>query len=198
MRVYFENSITDSSRSQPSMTVYFSSANTDEVSVIPPIVYDYPIFTRIPNPAYIVKIPLQKIPGKSPRLPEYQTPGSAGADVCACLDVPVILNPGQTKTIPTGFRIAIPARYEAQIRPRSGLALKHSIGLMNSPGTIDSDYRGEVKIILTNFGKEDFKVENGDRIAQMIIAPVITGDFCFTEELEDTSRGGGGFGHTGK
>ena len=145
-----------------------------------------------------MKIPLQPISGKRPHLPEYQTSGSAGADVYACLDEPAVLPPGQTMLIPTGFRIALPQGYEAQIRPRSGLALKHSIGLMNSPGTIDSDYKGEVKILLTNFGTKDFQINHGDRIAQMIIAPVVRGDFYFNDELEDTSRGKGGFGHTGK
>ena len=135
--------------------------------------------------------------GENPSPPQYQSAGSAGADIRACLKAPLIIKPGETLAIPTGFKIAAPEGYEAQIRPRSGLALNHSIGLMNSPGTIDSDYRGEVKIIMTNFGKEDFTINPGDRIAQMVIAPVARGEFIFTDSLPSTDRGEGGFGHTG-
>lgn len=130
-------------------------------------------------------------------MPRYQSEGSAGADIEAFLQLPVIIPPGETRLIPTGFSIAVPPGYEAQIRPRSGLALEFNIGLINSPGTIDCDYRGEVKILLTNFGKEPFTVNPGDRIAQMIIAPVARGNFVFTGELPPSLRGSGGFGHTG-
>jgi len=105
--------------------------------------------------------------------------------------------PGKTAAVPTGFRMAIPDGYEAQIRPRSGLGLKHNVSLINSPGTIDSDYRGEVKILLTNFGTEIFTVEPSQRIAQMVIAPVVRGRFEFCNELPESERGTGGFGHTG-
>ncbi len=130
-------------------------------------------------------------------LPEYQSKGSAGADLRALLDDPVILSPGKTKLIPTGIFIEIPEGYEAQIRPRSGLALKHGITFLNSPGTIDSDYRGEIKIIMTNFGEENFTVENGMRIGQIVFARVFKGEFIETEELNKTERDKGGFGHSG-
>ena len=109
-----------------------------------------------------------------------------------------VLKPSETALIPTGFSIEIPSGYEAQIRPRSGLAAKHSIGILNSPGTIDSDYRGEVKVILTNFGGEDFLIHRGDRIAQLVIMPVVRADWEEVSAIEQTSRGSGGFGHTGK
>jgi len=130
-------------------------------------------------------------------LPEYQSMGAAGADICANVDEPVILSPGKTKLIPTGIFMEIPEGYEAQIRPRSGLALKHGITVLNSPGTIDSDYRGEIKIILTNLGEEDFKIEKGMRIAQVIFARVFRGEFIQVEKLNTTDRNAGGFGHSG-
>ena len=130
-------------------------------------------------------------------LPEYQSGGSAGADLRAVLDAPVILPPGKTKLIPTGLFIEIPEGYEAQIRPRSGLALKHGITFLNSPGTIDSDYRGEIKIIMTNFGEENFTVENGMRIGQIVFARVFRGEFIEVKELNKTERDEGGFGHSG-
>lgn len=132
------------------------------------------------------------------KIPEYQSPGAAGADVCAHLDAPVILKAGETKLVPTGLFIEIPPGYEAQVRPRSGLALKNGITLLNSPGTIDSDYRGEIKIIITNLGKQDFTIENEMRIAQMVFHKVYTGHFINSENLEDTERNHGGFGHTGE
>lgn len=131
-------------------------------------------------------------------LPSYATEGSAGMDVCAAVEGEFVLKPGTTSLIPTGFAIALPAGYEAQIRPRSGLAIKHEIGIMNSPGTIDSDYRGEVRIILTNFGREDFIVRRGDRIAQMVISRYARVEWSETGSLDETNRGGGGFGHTGR
>lgn len=130
-------------------------------------------------------------------LPEYKTAGAAGADVCALLDEPVTLAPMQRALIPTGLSFAIPAGYEVQVRPRSGLAAKNGITCLNAPGTIDSDYRGEVKVILINLGQEPFTVRNGDRIAQLVVAPVTTGDFRAVTELDVTARGNGGFGSTG-
>jgi len=144
-----------------------------------------------------LKIFLKAVEGKSPRIPQYKSSGSAGADIFACLEEPLNVKPGCTVLIPTGFCMAIPLGYEAQIRPRSGLAIDKNIGLLNSPGTIDSDYRGEVKIILTNFGNETFTIKDGDRIAQMVIAPVIKADFQIVDKLALTERGEGGFGHTG-
>lgn len=130
-------------------------------------------------------------------IPDYQTEGAAGADVYALLDEPVIIQQAETVLIPTGIFLEIPDGYEAQIRPRSGLALKNGITFLNSPGTIDSDYRGEVKIIMSNFGKEPFTVTNGMRIAQMVFNRVFRGDFIVTEDLKSTKRNDGGFGHSG-
>lgn len=131
-------------------------------------------------------------------LPSYATDGSAGMDIRAAVEGDLVIPPGETVLVPTGFAIAVPPGYEAQVRPRSGLAIKHQVGILNSPGTIDSDYRGEVRIILTNFGKEPFHVRRGDRIAQMIIAPYVRAEWEEQAELESTSRGAGGFGHTGR
>ena len=145
----------------------------------------------------MVEVLLQAVEGKSPLLPEYQSEGSSGVDICACLEEVVTIPAGEIALIPTGFCMALPDGYEAQIRPRSGLALNFGITLPNSPGTIDSDYRGEVKIILANRGSADFVVKNGDRIAQMVIVPIVKADFKFCDELPPTKRGEGGFGHTG-
>jgi len=131
-------------------------------------------------------------------LPAYATEGAAGMDVCAAVDGDFVLKPGATSLIPTGFAIALPEGYEAQIRPRSGLAIRHQIGIMNSPGTIDPDYRGEVKILLTNFGPSDFVIRRGERIAQMVIVPFVRAEWNETGALDDTDRGAGGFGHTGR
>lgn len=130
-------------------------------------------------------------------LPSYATSGSAGMDICAAVLNDVEILPGESAIIPAGFSIELPVGYEAQIRPRSGLAAKHRIGILNAPGTIDSDYRGEVKIILSNFGREPFVVHRGDRIAQMVIQKFERADWVEVEELEQTQRGAGGFGHTG-
>ena len=132
-------------------------------------------------------------------LPAYETEGSAGLDLRAAVaeDAPVTLQPGGRALIPTGLTIALPDRHEAQVRPRSGLALKHGLTCLNSPGTIDSDYRGEVGVILANLGAEPFIVRRGDRIAQMVIAPVTRATFEMVESLDDTARGEGGFGSTG-
>jgi len=131
-------------------------------------------------------------------LPAYATSGSAGMDVRAAVDGDVVLSPGASALVPTGFAIALPVGFEAQIRPRSGLAAKHGIGILNSPGTIDADYRGEVKIILNNFGREDFVIHRGDRIAQMVIASYARAAWDETDSLDETDRGAGGFGHTGR
>jgi dUTP pyrophosphatase len=130
-------------------------------------------------------------------LPSYATEHSAGMDICAAVEGEFVLRAGETALIPSGFKIALPPGYEAQVRPRSGLAIKQQIGIMNSPGTIDADYRGEVKVILTNFGKKDFVIRRGDRIAQMVIARYIRAEWEEKESLEETDRGAGGFGHTG-
>jgi dUTP pyrophosphatase len=134
---------------------------------------------------------------KDALLPEYQTNGAAGADIFALLESDVILDPGKTYLVPTGLFMEIPEGYEAQIRPRSGLALKHGITLLNSPGTIDSDYRGEIKIIVTNLGSVPFIITSGMRIAQIVFNKVYTGQFIKTEVLTDTERKDGGFGHSG-
>jgi len=132
-------------------------------------------------------------------LPAYQTPGAAGADLCANLPDRgrVLLEPGQRALIPTGLRMAIPPGYEVQIRPRSGLALRHGVTLVNTPGTIDSDYRGDVGVIVINHGQEMFEIPHGMRIAQMVLAPVVVADFAVVEALENSTRGAGGFGSTG-
>jgi dUTP pyrophosphatase len=129
-------------------------------------------------------------------LPRYMTPGSAGMDLLADIDDTVQLAPGARLLVPTGIAIELPPGYEAQVRPRSGLALRHGVTLLNSPGTIDSDYRGEIKVILVNHGDLPFPVRRGDRIAQMVIAPVVRGELRETTDLGDSHRGAGGFGHT--
>lgn len=129
--------------------------------------------------------------------PAYASEGASGMDIRACVDSPVTMHPGEIRLIPTGLAVSIPAGYEAQIRPRSGLALKHGIGMVNSPGTIDSDYRGEVGVILINWGKAPFVVRRGDRIAQMVITKVCRAEVLATQELDPTLRGAGGFGHSG-
>ena len=131
-------------------------------------------------------------------LPEYATEGSAGMDIRAAIDEPVIVKMGEVVIVPTNLSVEIPLGYEIQVRPRSGLAAKHGIGILNSPGTIDSDYRGEIKIILINFGKEQFTIQKGDRIAQLIISKVYRADFREENTLNESKRGSGGFGHTGK
>jgi dUTP pyrophosphatase len=134
---------------------------------------------------------------KGAKLPAYQTDGAAGADICAFLDEPVTIAPLSRALIPTGLFFSIPQGYEVQVRPRSGLASKNGITCLNTPGTIDSDYRGEIKVILVNLGAEPFTVNSGDRIAQIVVAPVTRGQFKQTESLDQTERGSGGFGSTG-
>ena len=130
-------------------------------------------------------------------LPQYMSEHASGMDVCAACDADISIAPGDVKLVPCGFYMAVPVGFEAQMRPRSGLALKHGIVLPNSPGTIDADYRGEVCVILANVGRDEFTVRRGMRIAQMVIAPVTRVAVAVVEELDDTARGEGGFGHTG-
>lgn len=141
---------------------------------------------------------LVKIRTNSGALPTYETPGSAGMDLRACLETPVTLLPGERMLVPTGLFIELPEGYEAQVRARSGLAIKHGIGLVNGVGTIDSDYRGELKVPMINWGKEPFSIEDGDRIAQMVVARYERVEWEQADRLGETRRGGGGFGHTGK
>ena len=133
----------------------------------------------------------------SQQLPAYATPDSAGMDLRANVAEPVVLRPLERRIIPTGLYMALPPGYEAQVRPRSGLAFKHGITVLNSPGTIDSDYRGELGVLLVNRSNEDFTIQAGERIAQMVIARHEQGEFVEVEELDDTERGAGGYGHTG-
>jgi dUTP pyrophosphatase len=135
--------------------------------------------------------------GKGLSLPDYESREAAGMDVRAAVETPYTLQPGERALIPTGFQMALPAGYEAQIRPRSGLAYKKGITMLNSPGTVDSDYRGEVKVLAINHGKEPFTISHGDRIAQIVIAPVYRAATEETDELPGTDRGEGGFGSTG-
>ncbi len=145
----------------------------------------------------MVKVLIKKLNAKV-QLPKYKTDGSSGMDLMAFLENSIKIKPQQSSLIPTGISIAIPEDTEVQIRPRSGLAAKSSISVLNTPGTIDSDYRGEIKIILFNHGKEEFVVNNNDRIAQMILMPVIKAEFEEVGNLPKTLRGSGGFGSTGK
>lgn len=145
-----------------------------------------------------VTVALQQIPhGKDLPLPEYATAQSAGVDLMAAIEEDIVLNPLERALIPTGIAIALPKGYEAQVRPRSGLALKNGISIVNAPGTIDADYRGEIKVILINLGSEPFTITRGARIAQMVVAPVTQVQWQETESLEETQRSSGGFGSTG-
>jgi len=148
-----------------------------------------------------IQIHIQRLPhGEGLPLPAYQSPQSAGMDLMAALPQkgPQIIEPGACALIPAGFAMALPEGYEAQVRPRSGLALKHGISVLNTPGTIDADYRGEVKILLINFGQESFTVERGARIAQMVVMPVMQAELVSVGKLEESARGTGGFGSTGR
>lgn len=138
-----------------------------------------------------------RIISKSGRVPKYETAGSAGFDIGAYLEEPTVLEPGQRKLVPTGLYFELPQGYEAQVRARSGLSIKHGIGLVNGIGTVDSDYRGELKVPLINWGSEAFTINDGDRIAQVVISKYEHAQFQLTEELDNTDRGSGGFGHTG-
>ena len=144
-----------------------------------------------------VKVSLKKLPhAVDLELPSYATTNSAGADLLAAVDTDTPLQPGERKIIPTGIQIMLPSGYEAQVRPRSGLAIKHGVTCLNSPGTIDADYRGEVGVILINHGTETFVIKRGMRIAQLIIAPVVSAIWNEVESLGQTTRGAGGFGST--
>ena len=145
----------------------------------------------------MVKILIKKT-NKEVTTPKYKTDGSSGVDLSAFLEKKVVIKPNSSELIPTGLQVAIPEELEIQIRPRSGLAAKESIGVLNSPGTIDSDYRGELKIILFNHGDKDFIINTGDRIAQMVLVPILKMEFEEVDSLPDTIRGQGGFGSTGK
>jgi len=145
----------------------------------------------------MVKILIKKLNSRV-KLPKYKTDGSSGMDLMAFLDKPISIMPQKSELIPTGLSIAIPVNTEVQIRPRSGLAAKNNISVLNTPGTIDSDYRGELKVILYNYGSEEFIVNNDDRIAQMILVPIIKATFEEVENLPETIRGESGFGSTGK
>jgi len=145
----------------------------------------------------MIKILIRKLDTKIP-LPKYETDGSSGMDLSAYLKNDLVIAPNEKKMIPTGLMASVPKGYEIQIRPRSGLAAKNSITVLNTPGTIDSDYRGEIKVILFNHGKENFKIENNMRIAQMVVCPVTLAEVNEVENLDETQRGKGGFGSTGK
>jgi dUTP pyrophosphatase len=151
------------------------------------------------EPAPTIKI-LRLRPESDPDipLPRYMTPHSAGMDICAAVESDLTLEKGDITLLPSGFAIALPPGFEAQIRPRSGLAVKHGIGLVNSPGTIDADYRGEVKIAVINLGKAPYTFHRGDRVAQMVIQQVYRAELRPVQQLGETSRNTGGFGHTGK
>jgi|TARA_B110000914_G_scaffold134083_1_gene117218 dUTP pyrophosphatase len=144
----------------------------------------------------MVKIQIKKL-STSVSIPKYETSGSSGMDIAAQIEKNIIINPGEKAIVTTGFAVSIPRGYEVQIRPRSGLAAKKNITVLNTPGTIDADYRGEVKVILINLGKESFIIENGERIAQMVVCPVVQADLEEVKELSSTERGLGGFGSTG-
>ena len=144
-------------------------------------------------------VAVERLPhGQGLEMPRYMTPLAAGLDLPAALDQPLTLAPGQRELIPTGFKLAIPAGFEGQVRPRSGLAVRHGLTLINSPGTIDADYRGEVKVALINLGQEPVTIARGERVAQLIIAPVIQAELREVPQLPPSPRGAGGFGSTGR
>ncbi len=145
----------------------------------------------------MVKVLIKKL-NPLAELPSYKTTGASGMDLMACIEKSINLEPGKSCLVSTGLSVAFPEEYEIQIRPRSGLAAKNNIGVLNTPGTIDSDYRGEIKVILFNHGKENFRINNNDRIAQMILAPITKMELKETNELPESIRGKGGFGSTGK
>ena len=144
-----------------------------------------------------VRIPIVWVGGVKVAAPAYQSPGAAGMDLGAAVEAPVVLLPGERRLIPTGYAVAIPSGYEGQVRPRSGLALRHGVTVLNAPGTIDADFRGELRVLLVNHGTEAFVVKQGDRIAQLVICPVAEAELVEVEALEGTARGGGGYGSTG-
>lgn len=143
-----------------------------------------------------ITIRIQRVGKVRVELPRYMTPGAAGMDVCAAIEGPIRIGALERARVPSGFAIAIPRGYEGQVRPRSGAAWKHGLSIPNAPGTIDSDYRGEVAVLLVNLGSEPVTIEPGQRIAQLIICPVARANLVEVDELDDTARGPGGFGHT--
>ncbi len=143
------------------------------------------------------KLEIKFVSKSGVKVPEYKTSGSAGCDVCAFLENEIVLKAGKRAAVPTGLFVSIPEGYEIQVRPRSGLALKNGITVLNSPGTIDSDYRGEICVILINLGDEDFVIRNGDRIAQLVVSSVTQAVFVRSDSLDSTERGASGFGSTG-
>ncbi len=146
-----------------------------------------------------ITVPVRVLPhGEGLPLPRYASDGAAGCDLHAAIDEPILLAPGDRAAVPTGIALAIPEGFEGQVRARSGLALRHGIACVNAPGTIDSDYRGEVKVILGNLGREPFEIRRGDRIAQVVFAPVVRAEIQKVDELSDSARGPGGFGSTGR
>ena len=146
-----------------------------------------------------IRVPIRRLPhADGLELPSYATDHSAGMDLRAAVDEPLVLGPGERVLVPTGLQIALPTGHEGQVRPRSGLAVKHGVTVLNSPGTIDADYRGEVKVILINLGKEPFTITRGERIAQLVVARHEAVQWETSEDLADTLRGEGGFGHTGR
>ena len=145
----------------------------------------------------MVKVLVKKLNSLA-KLPSYKTDGASGMDLMACIEKPISLEPGKSCLIPTGLSVAFPEKYEIQIRPRSGLAAKNSISVLNTPGTIDSDYRGELKIILFNHSNENFIINNNDRVAQMVLTPIVKMELEEINELPNSNRGDGGFGSTGK
>jgi dUTP pyrophosphatase len=156
-----------------------------------------PIASSAATGAVTLQIPIIRLGSATAPLPAYFSPGAAGMDLAAALDAPVSIPAGEFRLIPCGFAIAIPAGYEGQVRPRSGLASRHGVTVLNAPGTIDSDYRGEVKVVLINHGKAAFTVASGMRIAQLVIAPVARVGWAPADTLPSTDRSAGGFGHTG-
>jgi len=147
----------------------------------------------------MVRIAVKRVRDRAIKLPLYMTPLAAGMDLCAAVEEgEVVLEPGQWRLIPTGIAVALPDGYEAQVRPRSGLALRHGVTLLNTPGTVDADYRGEVGCIMINLGPEPFVIKDGDRIAQLVVHQVCRAELEVVEELPASNRGAGGFGHTGR
>lgn len=146
----------------------------------------------------MVTVPLQCLPhGAGLPLPAYETAGAAGLDLRAAIDAPLVLAPGERALVPTGLAMQLPEGFEGQVRPRSGLAFRHGVTVLNAPGTVDSDYRGEVSVVLINHGSEHFTITRGDRIAQLVIAPVSRASFSEVKTLNETARGTGGYGSTG-
>ena len=146
-----------------------------------------------------MSIPIKRLPsGEGLPLPRYASPGAAGLDLHAAIDDVMNIHPGTTSAVPTGISIALPEGYEGQVRPRSGLAINHNVGIINAPGTIDTDYRGEVMVLLTNFSDRDYTIKRGDRIAQLVVARYEKIEWMVVRQLPPSSRGSDGFGHSGK